>query len=320
MDVKMQFHTTGFTVKMLFVVSWVFSALAADAKVIRVAVPALSISQIAFYAAREKGYYSGEGIDVDLVVMSARVSNLALIGGNIEFSGAGTSGLIAGIQGAPTQLIFTSFTSPMHWLYSRPEIRQLRDLRGRKVAVDGFGGAVEYLLKELLRKHNFDPGMTVLGLGVASTRYAALLSGSVDASMLTFPYNVYADEAGFYELVAYPKEDIVQLSGNIMARRDFLQTNSELAERFVRSTMRGLIYVRSNRSGTVPIIASTLKVKEQLAAKIYDFAAPGMTAGGTITQELQEKAVQSFVKNTEDKKSLVEKLFNYSLAQKVSKG
>jgi ABC-type nitrate/sulfonate/bicarbonate transport system substrate-binding protein len=269
--------------------------------------------------AKDRGYYVGEGLDVELVVMSARVSNLALIAGNIEFSGAGTSGLVAGIQGAPIQLVFTSFTRPMHWLYSRPDIRQLKDLKGRKVAVDGFGGAVEYLLKELLRKHDFDPGMTVLGLGVASTRYAALLSGSVDASMLTFPYNVSADEAGFYELVSYPKEDIVQLSGNVMARRDFLQTNSELAERFVRSTMKGLMYVRGNRSGTVPIIARTLKVKEHLAAKIYDLAVPGMTADGTITKDLQEKAVQSFVKTPEDKKLVAEKLFNYSLAQKFSK-
>ena len=137
--------------------------------------------------------------------------------------------------------------------------------------------------------------------------------------MLTFPYNVYAEEAGFHELVSYPKEDIVQLSGNIMARRDFLQTNSDLAERFVRSTIQGLVYVRNNRSGTIPIIARTLKVQEHLAAKVYDFALPGMTANGTITQELQEKAMRPFVKRPGDKKALMEKLFNYSLAQRFSK-
>jgi len=79
------------------------------------------------------------------------------------------------------------------------------------------------------------------------------------------------------------------------------------------------MYVRGNRSGTVPIIARTLKVKEHLAAKIYDLAVPGMTADGTITKDLQEKAVQSFVKTPEDKKLVAEKLFNYSLAQKFSK-
>jgi hypothetical protein len=79
------------------------------------------------------------------------------------------------------------------------------------------------------------------------------------------------------------------------------------------------MYVRNNRSGMVPIIARTLKVREDLAAKIYDFAFPGMTADGTISQELQEKAVQPFVKKPEDKKSVAEKLFNYSLAQKFSR-
>ena len=304
-------------VKLLSAALFVFAASVADARLIRVAVPALSISQIAFYAAKEKGYYFEEGLEVELVVMSARVSNLALIAGNIDFSGAGTSGLVAAIQGAPTQLIFTSFSRPMHWLYSRPDIRQLKELKGRKVAVDGFGGAVEYLLQDLLKRNGLDRDITVLGLGVASIRYAALASGSVDASMLTFPYNVVAEEGGFHELVSYPKEDIIQLSGNIMTRRDFLQINSDVAEKFVRSTIKGLLYVRNNRSGTIPIIARSLKVKESLAAKTYDLALPGMTADGSITPELQEKAVQTFVKKPEDKKSVVEKVFNYSLARKI---
>jgi NitT/TauT family transport system substrate-binding protein len=304
-------------VKLLSAALFVFAASVADARLIRVAVPALSISQIAFYAAKEKGYYFEEGLEVELVVMSARVSNLALIAGNIDFSGAGTSGLVAAIQGAPTQLIFTSFSRPMHWLYSRPDIRQLKELKGRKVAVDGFGGAVEYLLQDLLKRNGLDRDITVLGLGVAAIRYAALASGSVDASMLTFPYNVTAEEGGFHELVSYPKEDIIQLSGNIMTRRDFLQINSDVAEKFVRSTIKGLLYVRNNRSGTIPIIARSLKVKESLAAKTYDLALPGMTADGSITPELQEKAVQTFVKKPEDKKSVVEKVFNYSLARKI---
>ena len=303
--------------KLLLAALFVFAASATDARLIRVAVPALSISQIAFYAAKEKGYYFEEGLEVELVVMSARVSNLALIAGNIEFSGAGTSGLVAAIQGAPTQLIFTSFSRPMHWLYSRPDIRQLKELKGRKVAVDGFGGAVEYLLQDLLKRNGLERDITVLGLGVASIRYAALASGSVDASMLTFPYNVSAEEGGFHELVSYPKEDIIQLSGNIMTRRDFFQINSDVAEKFVRSTIKGLLYVRNNRSGTIPIIARSLKVKESLAAKTYDLALPRMTADGSITQELQEKAVQTFVKRPEDKKSVVEKVFNYSLVRKM---
>ena len=74
-----------------------------------------------------------------------------------------------------------------------------------------------------------------------------------------------------------------------MTRRDFLQINSEIAEKFVRSTMKGLVYVRNNRSGTIPIIARSLKVKESLAAKTYDLALPGMTADGSISKSSKRK-------------------------------
>ncbi len=53
---------------------------------IRVGVPTLSMVVIAFTAAKEKGYYNEEGLDVEFVWMSAPVAVQALIGGNVEFS------------------------------------------------------------------------------------------------------------------------------------------------------------------------------------------------------------------------------------------
>lgn len=43
-----------------------------EAKTVHVAVPTLSMVVIAFTAAKEKGYYRDEGLDVDLVVMKTR--------------------------------------------------------------------------------------------------------------------------------------------------------------------------------------------------------------------------------------------------------
>ena len=55
-------------------------------RIVNVAVPAASISQIPFYVGQERGYYKDEGLEVNLIVMGAPVANLALIGQNVEFS------------------------------------------------------------------------------------------------------------------------------------------------------------------------------------------------------------------------------------------
>ena len=77
----------------------------------------------AFAVARERGYYRQEGLDVQLVVMPSGLGTQALLGGNVKFSTAGGAGLMPILRGAPVRFMFTSFSRPMFWLYSRSDIR-----------------------------------------------------------------------------------------------------------------------------------------------------------------------------------------------------
>jgi ABC-type nitrate/sulfonate/bicarbonate transport system substrate-binding protein len=67
----------------LAVVAVDFLSLPANAapKRATAAIPAQNLTALAFYVAQEKGYYKAEGLDVQLILMSAPVSALALIGG-----------------------------------------------------------------------------------------------------------------------------------------------------------------------------------------------------------------------------------------------
>ena len=95
---------------------------AAEATRLRVGVPTLSMVVIAFTAAKERGYYKEEGLDVEFVWMSAPVVVQALIGGNVEFSTVSGSAIPAMLSGAPLRIIFSSYQRPMFWLFSKPEI------------------------------------------------------------------------------------------------------------------------------------------------------------------------------------------------------
>lgn len=129
------------TLVLLFVL-YVFVAKA-EARQVTVSVPSLAMSQAAFYVANEKGFYNEEGLQVQLILMTARVANLALIGGDVDFSAGGMSGLTAAVRGTPMRILFTGFIRPMHWLYAAPAIRDLRSLKNKKIGIDGFGGAMD---------------------------------------------------------------------------------------------------------------------------------------------------------------------------------
>jgi ABC-type nitrate/sulfonate/bicarbonate transport system substrate-binding protein len=288
---------------------------------LRLSVPVHGFSHVAFYAAKEKGYFQEEDLDVEVILMSGAIGIRALIAGDVDASTVGGSALPPILRGAPLRMVFISFDKPTHWLYAKPDIRAVKDLKGRKVAVDGLGGTLESLLRYVLEKNGLEAGrdVPILAIGPPPGRFAALTSGAIDATLFTFPLNFRAEEAGFRELVNFVKQDILSLTGSIVVREALFQSDAGLVEKLVRGAVKGHLYARNNRSGTIPILARTLKIKEDVATRIYDAAQPGMVADGSISEETQRRVIDDTRKSLGMKESVsADKVFRFSLVHKIT--
>ena len=293
----------------------------AEARTIHIAVPTLSMVVIAFTTAKEKGYYRDEGLDVDLVVMRDTLGISALIGGNVDFASMSGAGLTAILGGMPLRFAFSSFYRPMFWIYAKPEIQDIKALKGRRIGVTGLGSGPDNLLRETLKRNGLEGGRdaVILALGLPSTVATALRTGTVDAGTISPPFNFAVKDAGFRELVSFLKEDFVELQGSILVHERILQSDPGLVEKFVRSTLKGLRYARENKAGTIPILLRYMKIKEDLAGQYYDQVRPIMTTDGTANADLQKKYLDQALKVLTPKEPpSAEKIFNYSLARKIS--
>jgi len=302
-------------------VTFVSSFTRTEARTVNVAVPTLSMVVIAFTAAKEKGYYQDEGLDVNLVVMRDTLGISALIGGNADFASMSGAGFTAILGGMPLRFAFSSFFRPMFWLYAKPEIADIKYLRGRRVGVTGLGSGPDNLLRETLKRNGMEGGrdVTILALGLPATLAAALRAGTVDAGTISPPFNFAVRDAGFRELVSFLKEDFVELQGSILAHERVFQADPVLMEKFVRGTVKGLRYARENKAGTIPILLRYMKLKEDLAGQYYDLVRPIMTTDGTVGVELQKKYLDQALKVLGPKESAgVERIYNYSLARKIN--
>lgn len=289
-------------------------------RTVHVAVPSYSMSLIAFAVAKEKGYYRQEGLDVDFVLMTAPLASRALIGGNVEFATIGGSALTGILAGAPLRLIFSSFNRAVFWLYAKPEIREIKELRGKRLGVSAIGSGPDSMLRDLLKTHGLEGGkdVVILAAGVDSARYGALTTGAMDAVLLSTPYNFVAEEAGFREIVSFVKHDWVELQGCIVTREAVLGGNPTLVESVTAATLKGLLYVRNNRSGTIPTIARMMKVKPELAEEIYDLTRPAMTTDGVLNEKLQNKALEHLMKRMVLKEPpRLERIYDFSVAKKM---
>lgn len=310
----------GLAVALVFVCLFPATHGEAQIRKVRVALPGYTIAVLSFLAAKMNGYYAAENLDVELIAMRAPTANLALLGGNVEFSGVPLAGLTTGLRGGGLKLIFCQFDKPQHLLYARPEFATIKSLRGRKVAVSGLGTIDDILLREALSGNGIDPGrdVTVLAMGAADTRFSALVSGAIDASVLIAPVSFYAQDQGFRELASFQNMGFVLPSGGIVARDETLKNDAGMTERFVRATVMGFLFMRDNRPGTIKVMSKVLRLDDATATKLYDSSRPTLTSDGTVTGEAERKMTSMVAKIAGAKEApAADKLYDFALVRKA---
>jgi len=285
----------------------------AATRTIRIGIPGQPYI-VGFHVAKARGYYAQENLDVELVQMAVGVGVNAMVAGNVEFAAMGSALFSAILGGAPLKIVMSSFRRPLFLVYAKPEIRDIGQLKGKKLGVPAIGTAGHSMLVEVLRKQGQDPGqISMLGLGLTATLFQALTSGVVDAAILSPPFAFMAEDAGYRELISFLDEDIIFPGGGIGAHESFVRSNSTLMEQFTRASLKGHLYARANKAGTIPIIARQMGMKETYAAKYFDLMRRATTADGTIDASEQRKALEPALRLRGDKEApALERIFDFS--------
>ena len=113
-----------FSLRMIFfsMVSMMILAASVEAARVRVAIPSTTHAVLAFSTSRDKGYYRDEGLEVELILMSAPIASRALVSGDVEAATVGGAGLPPVLSGAPLRFVFTTYNRPMFWLFGKSEV------------------------------------------------------------------------------------------------------------------------------------------------------------------------------------------------------
>ncbi|MSP40645.1 MAG: ABC transporter substrate-binding protein [Deltaproteobacteria bacterium] len=298
-----------------------FVAPSSEAAKIRLAIPGYNITQIAFFTARDRGYYKDEGLDVELIQMTGTLANLALMSGEVPFTSVPAAAMNANLRGANLRVLFSTWERPLFWLMTRTPVRDIRELKNKKMGVPGLNSVGYFLLREFLSKHGLEPGRdyTLIQAGDSAPRLLALQNGFVDATILPLPWNISAQDAGMHEAASIAKSDIIAPNGSIVVREELLKSDPLLIEQFSRATLKGLRFAIDRRAATIPILMRSLRIKEDLAAKAYDAARPALTQDGTFNDDSQRKAVEAVLRAAGAKESLTpDKFFNFTITKKVA--
>lgn len=215
------------------------------------------------WIAKEKGFFSSNGIDAELIYTSGALSMQALIGGSVDLVLGSIFDPLSAIAGGADIVVLCSFNnSPPYVMAARPEVRDVKDLRGRKVGVRSLTGPATAMTQFMLEENGLDSkrDVQIIRVGGTAVRLAALKDGLVDAALIDEAVAYRAKESGL---------NIIHLRGvphihtGVYARRSGLQQRQAAIGSAMRALRDAAVYMKTNKAGSIQVIQKIMKVSER---------------------------------------------------------
>ena len=226
------------------------------------------------YAAIDLGLTKKQNLDVDAVDTPTSSQGVQLLASSsVNISSANMEITIAAIhQGADVAFVGGEVNRASFALVARPDIKEFANLKGKTLGVTQLHEASTTMLELLLAKHGVQKGSyDIIVVGGTPTRFAALKSGQIAATMLSQPVDFQAQAVGMHKL-GYAFQ---AFNGPIIAfaaQKTWARAHSDALVRFLRAVNEASDWLADpkNRDRAVAILMKRTKSSKDDAEKNYD--------------------------------------------------
>jgi ABC-type nitrate/sulfonate/bicarbonate transport system substrate-binding protein len=288
-EVKMNWYL----VTVPFFALLLFSDLNFAADRVRFAYPAKSLNYLPVTMGRDKGIFQGEGVDLQMVLVASTIQVTALTTGDIDFSGAQSQVMAGAARGLPVKVVGFLTVKPSFWLISKPEIRTMADLKGKVIGITAIGSSTDTLARFLVSKNGLVPDREVafIGTGTTANILTAMKAGTVDAGVLSPPFNAMATQMG-YRTLAYFGDYVEQSLSGVGTADRMIRERPELVRRMLTATIKSLRFIQQRPSETIQFISKEWSVNSTAATELYKSMLPAFSKDGGMSEKGIKDALQ----------------------------
>lgn len=210
-----------------------------------------------FFIALEKGFFSEEGVEVEMVTMDdPKVRMAALQARRIDAAAAGLDNILFFVKpDLPLQyLLVLDDSKGGDGIIARTEIQTIADLKGKQVAYSE-GSVSQYLLNVMLRRAGLsidDIGGVNMTVGDAGSAFVA---GRLDAAVVWEPWLTRAKNTDFGHVLVDTSEAPGLIMDVLVTRPDVVQSRQDELAAVVRAWFRAVDHMHSNPQESNEIMA-----------------------------------------------------------------
>jgi ABC-type nitrate/sulfonate/bicarbonate transport system substrate-binding protein len=231
--------------RLYFLVLGAMLASPAAAEKIRSAVPGLNLNYLSIFIAEARGFFKDEGLENETIVIGGPAGIAALISGDVDFSGAGGSGLRAAVKGAPLKAIMYQTEKVTWYLVVHPSIAQVSDLKGKRIGVALIGDSEDRFTTLFAERGGVSvKDLTKISVGTSpGDKILALKTGGVAAVVLDPAGTIVAEREGLRSLAYLGDVFPLPFQGYVATDRKIAE-NSAQVKRWLRGMVRALMFIR----------------------------------------------------------------------------
>lgn len=279
-----------------------------------------NVQHLAYVVAKEKRFYDEMGLsNVQIVVLRGNAMNVqALVSGSVHFSSAFGPSMQAMFRGEPVRILLQIFNQIPFGLITRPDIKQLEDLKGQKIAVT-FGGSTYSVLQALFGKYGYNEKFAeYLNIPDNAGKAVAMTQGRAAAALMAPPTDQPLFKAGFKRLVYLGDEFKDVPFSALQAMAKTIQEEPDLTERMVKAVMKALYWIRANREGSIEVIMKHGRLDQrEIAASLYDLMrdayVPALSPEGVYKRAELEFAILKERPNFKPEQFIDDRFYKISL-------
>jgi ABC-type nitrate/sulfonate/bicarbonate transport system substrate-binding protein len=242
---------------------------AARAEQIRTAIPQANLNYLSIFVADAKEFFRDEGLDNETVVISGPLSIAALLSGDVDYSGAGGSGMRAAIKGAPVKGIQADKVT--FYLVADPSIKSAADMKGKKIAIGSPGDTQDRVMTMFAERGGVaSTDLIRIAMGAnTNTRVMAVKSGAAHATTVDPGGLVFAQKEGLHSLGFLGDLFPMPFQGFVTTERK-IRENPMQVKRWLKGAIRGLMFVRERPEEAVDLGIKKLQLGNATKAMLVE--------------------------------------------------
>ncbi len=283
--------------------------------------------QAPIWLAHELKLFAKHGMTSELVrIAGGARSTAALLANALQVSqSAGVAPVQANLAGGDLVIIATSTNRPTVSIVGQPKtVKKPQDLVGKTVGLVGPGEMNTFFFLNALERWGIDPkSVTVLAIPGTQPRLAAVVAGTIDATVLAPPFSFEAEKYNLTPLADFATGSDPFPQSGLVVRKELLRSNRDLVKRMLMAYVEAIQILKSDAERSLPIMKKYMRITDEVIAKrSYEyysklFSLPPLTDEKAIGVVLKFLATQPGGAGAKSAKA--EEFFDNSLLQELSK-